>query len=183
MNDSKLAELARLIDEWPGLVSAPADELIADCLVLVSHVSDATTLVDIGSGGGLPGLPLKIMVPRLEVTLVEADGRKAAFLTQACVRKAALRPSASTSVTSSRGTMIFSGSPGSPPPDPMSTSVVASDTCETRTRQSAMSSSAGADTRPGHSSISRASSASLESFTRCPSTSIGARAAPGSSRS
>jgi len=86
VNDSKLAELARLIDEWPGLVSAPADELIDDCLVLVSHVSDATTLIDIGSGGGLPGLPLKIMVPGLEVTLVEADGRKAAFLTQACAR-------------------------------------------------------------------------------------------------
>jgi len=43
-------------------------------------------LVDVGSGGGLPGLPLKIMVPRLQVTLVEADGRKAAFLTQACAR-------------------------------------------------------------------------------------------------
>src|SRR5216683_559384 len=86
VNDSRLAELARLIDEWPGLVSAPAGELIDDCLVLVSYLSDITTLVDVGSGGGLPGLPLKIMVPRLKVTLVEADGRKAAFLTQACAR-------------------------------------------------------------------------------------------------
>jgi 16S rRNA (guanine527-N7)-methyltransferase len=86
VNDSRLAELARLIEEWPGLVSAPAGELIDDCLVLVSYLSDVATLVDVGSGGGLPGLPLKIMVPRLEVTLVEADGRKAAFLTQACAR-------------------------------------------------------------------------------------------------
>src|SRR5258706_8492121 len=86
VNDSRLAELVRLIGEWPGLVSAAAGELIDDCLVLVSYLSDVTTLVDVGSGGGLPGLPLKIMVPRLQVTLVEADGRKAAFLTQACAR-------------------------------------------------------------------------------------------------
>lgn len=86
MNDSKLGELARLIQEWPGLVSAPAGELIEDCLVLVPHVGSAATLVDVGSGGGLPGLPLKILIPALEVTLVEADGRKAAFLTQACAR-------------------------------------------------------------------------------------------------
>lgn len=86
VNDSKLAELARLIDEWPGLVSAPAGELIEDCLVLVGPVSGASSLIDVGSGGGLPGLPLKIAHPEIAVTLVEADGRKAAFLTQACAR-------------------------------------------------------------------------------------------------
>lgn len=86
VNDSKLGELARLIEKWPGLVSAPADELIEDCLVLAPYLASAATLVDVGSGGGLPGLPLKIAMPQLQVTLVEADGRKAAFLTQACAQ-------------------------------------------------------------------------------------------------
>lgn len=88
MKDSRLGELARLIDGWPGLVSGPADELIEDCLVLVEHVSaaGAGSLVDVGSGGGLPGLPLRIALPSLEVTLIESEGRKAAFLTQACAR-------------------------------------------------------------------------------------------------
>src|SRR5216684_8020594 len=84
VNDSKLAELARLISEWPGLVSRPAAELIEDSLVLLDHLGEATRLVDVGAGGGLPGLPLKIARPGLSVTLVEADQAKAAFLIRAC---------------------------------------------------------------------------------------------------
>ena len=84
MKDSRLAELARMISEWPGLVSGPAGDLVADSLVLLEHLGDARRLVDVGSGGGLPGLPLKIARPSLEVTLVEADQGKAAFLVQAC---------------------------------------------------------------------------------------------------
>lgn len=86
MQDSRYFELARLIEEWPGLVSGPASDLIADCLVLLDHLEDARTLIDVGSGGGLPGLPLKIARPELEVTLVEADQAKAAFLVQASAR-------------------------------------------------------------------------------------------------
>jgi 16S rRNA (guanine527-N7)-methyltransferase len=85
---AELDELARLILGWPGLVSGPAEALIEDCLVLVDHLADARRLVDVGSGGGLPGLPLKIARPDLEVVLVEADGRKAAFLVQACAELA-----------------------------------------------------------------------------------------------
>ena len=84
MHDSKLEELARLIAAWPGLAAGPAEGLVEDCLVLVDHLEDARRVVDVGSGGGLPGLPLKIVRPDLEVTLVEADGRKAAFLVHAC---------------------------------------------------------------------------------------------------
>ena len=72
-----------MIEGWPGLVSGPASDLIADSLVLADHLSGARRLVDVGSGGGLPGLPLKIVHPDLEVTLIEADQSKAAFLVQA----------------------------------------------------------------------------------------------------
>jgi 16S rRNA (guanine527-N7)-methyltransferase len=84
VNDSRLIELTRMISAWPGLVSGPAADLVEDSLVLLEHLGDARTLVDVGSGGGLPGLPLKIARPDLAVTLVEADQRKAAFLVQAC---------------------------------------------------------------------------------------------------
>src|SRR3989440_11103097 len=75
-----------MISDWPGLVSGTPGELIEDSLVLLEHLGDARTLVDVGSGGGLPGLPLKIARPHIEVTLVEADSGKAAFLVQACAR-------------------------------------------------------------------------------------------------
>ena len=84
MNDSKLVELARMISEWPGLVSRPAAELVDDSLVLLEHLGDARTVVDVGSGGGLPGLPLKIARPDLNLTLVEADQAKAAFIVRTC---------------------------------------------------------------------------------------------------
>lgn len=82
--DSKLQQLARLISEWPGLVAGPAGELIADSLVLRDHLGEVEKVVDVGSGGGLPGLPLKIALPSLRMTLVEADQAKAAFLVRAC---------------------------------------------------------------------------------------------------
>src|SRR5438876_594713 len=73
VTDSKLGELARMISGWPGLVSGSAQDLIDDSLVLLDHLGEALRLVDVGSGGGLPGLPLKIARPSLAVTLIEAD--------------------------------------------------------------------------------------------------------------
>jgi 16S rRNA (guanine527-N7)-methyltransferase len=86
VKDSKLSQLARLISEWPGLVAGSPEALIEDSLVLLEHLGGGIRLVDVGSGAGLPGLPLKIARPELAVTLVEADQAKAAFLIQTCAR-------------------------------------------------------------------------------------------------
>lgn len=87
MQDSKRAQLdqfARLISEWPGLMARPDRALIDDSLVLLEYLGAARNLVDVGSGAGLPGIPLKIARPELQVTLIEADLAKAAFLVHAC---------------------------------------------------------------------------------------------------
>jgi len=84
--DSKEDEYARLLETWPGLVSGPAAPLVEDCLALLDHLGDARSVVDVGSGGGMPGIPLKIARPDLRVVLVEADRNKAAFLVHAAAR-------------------------------------------------------------------------------------------------
>ena|SRR5258708_4361498 len=40
--------------------------------------------IDIGSGAGFPGLPMKIWAPSLGLTLIESNGRKATFLREVC---------------------------------------------------------------------------------------------------
>jgi len=47
---------------------------------LPSRASHPIRLLDIGSGAGFPGLPLKIVCPTWQVTLLEATGKKTAFL-------------------------------------------------------------------------------------------------------
>jgi 16S rRNA (guanine527-N7)-methyltransferase len=41
---------------------------------------DSRTMADIGSGAGFPGIPLAIMLPHVEITLIDALGKRAKFL-------------------------------------------------------------------------------------------------------
>src|SRR5659263_183120 len=51
-----------------------------DSLAVLPFLDGVASVVDLGSGGGFPGLVLKLARPHLALTLVEARQRKAAFL-------------------------------------------------------------------------------------------------------
>lgn len=66
--------------------AAMATQHLADCLAVLPALQARCTqgrVLDVGSGGGLPGVVLAIMQPALDVTCVDAVGKKAAFIRQA----------------------------------------------------------------------------------------------------
>jgi len=91
---ARLDRFVALLLQWQAKINliAPAtiEELwtrhIADSLQLVALAPDAKVWVDLGSGGGFPGLVVAITlaeVPGVRVHLVESNGKKAAFLREA----------------------------------------------------------------------------------------------------
>ncbi|MHB1935089.1 MAG: 16S rRNA (guanine(527)-N(7))-methyltransferase RsmG [Acidobacteriaceae bacterium] len=64
---------------------------LAECLRAAQRVpEDVETVLDFGSGAGLPGIPIQIARPELRVTLAESQKKKAGFLREA-IRELNLR--------------------------------------------------------------------------------------------
>lgn len=56
---------------------------LLDSLAVLPRLDGIASLADLGSGAGLPGIPLAIVRPDLRVTLIESSQKKASFLQQA----------------------------------------------------------------------------------------------------
>lgn len=57
---------------------------LLDSLAILPHVGDGP-LLDVGAGGGLPGIPLAVARPQLSVSMVDTVQKKATFLQQAAI--------------------------------------------------------------------------------------------------
>jgi len=88
----KLLAYAAFLEKWNRTYSLTAlrDPKLAvshhllDSLAILPFV-DAANLLDVGSGGGQPGIPLAIARPECQVTLLDSNGKKTAFLQQAVI--------------------------------------------------------------------------------------------------
>ncbi|MFT3840279.1 MAG: 16S rRNA (guanine(527)-N(7))-methyltransferase RsmG [Myxococcaceae bacterium] len=63
-----------------------AEKHLVDSLTVLSELEGATTLLDLGTGGGFPGIPVAVARPDLQVTLVDAVQKKVAFLKNVVAR-------------------------------------------------------------------------------------------------
>lgn len=85
-----LEQYVNLLEKWNAVINLTAirerERMITwhllDSLTVMPWVSTGQRLLDVGSGGGLPGIPLAIMAPQMAVTLLEPNQKKAAFLRQ-----------------------------------------------------------------------------------------------------
>ena len=88
-----LLEYVALLKKWNSTYNLTAlrDEATMishhelDSLTLLPYIENAQTLMDVGSGGGMPGIPTAICRPDLQITLLDSNTKKTTFLQQAVI--------------------------------------------------------------------------------------------------
>jgi 16S rRNA (guanine527-N7)-methyltransferase len=93
LSETQAAQLLRLLDElddWNQRMNLTAirdraqqiTKHLLDSLAVHSHLH-GTSVADIGTGAGFPGLPLAVVLPRLQFTLIDSTGKKLKFVEHA----------------------------------------------------------------------------------------------------
>lgn len=88
-----LLEYVALLKKWNSTYNLTAlrDEHtmishhVLDSLTLLPYIQYLKPLLDVGSGGGMPGIPTAICRPDLQITLLDANTKKTSFLQQAVI--------------------------------------------------------------------------------------------------
>jgi 16S rRNA (guanine527-N7)-methyltransferase len=93
---ARLTRYLELIDKWNRVhnLTAVRDTTqmvvlhVLDSLSVLPHVEGCERILDVGTGPGLPGIPLAIALPRSRITLLDSSHKKCAFLEQARIELA-----------------------------------------------------------------------------------------------
>ena len=88
---ARVEQHLELIAKWNRVHNLTAvretDQMVVlhllDSLSVLPHLKDARNVLDVGSGAGLPGIPVAIALPQARVTLLDSSHKKCAFLQQA----------------------------------------------------------------------------------------------------
>ena len=88
----KLLDYVGLLNKWNKAynltaVREPTEMVVRhllDSLSVLPYVQ-ATEIIDVGTGAGIPGIPLAIALPSLKVTLLDSNGKKTRFARQAAL--------------------------------------------------------------------------------------------------
>lgn len=92
VTQSNLLKYVVLIQKWNKVYNLTAvreplkmiTQHLLDSLAVLPHIA-GRRLIDVGTGPGLPGIPLALANPALEVTLLDSNHKKTSFLRQACL--------------------------------------------------------------------------------------------------
>ena len=89
----KLLDYVALLLKWNSTYNLTAlrqeDQMLShhvlDSLTLLPYLDGVQTLIDVGSGGGMPGIPTAICRPDIQITLWDSNSKKTSFLSQAVI--------------------------------------------------------------------------------------------------
>lgn len=87
----RLLKFLHLLDKWGSTYNltairdprAAVDLHLLDSVLVLPHLTGALRILDVGTGAGLPGIPLAILMPGSQFVLLDRSGKKIRFVRQA----------------------------------------------------------------------------------------------------